>query len=172
MEFSLDHTREVLARTPQVLSTLLSGLPDDWTMHNEGGDTWSPYDIVGHLVHGEHTDWVGRMEIILNEGDKKFKPFDRLAQFNESRGKPLSQLLDEFAALRKKNLEKLGHLILMEADLDKTGIHPAFGTVTLRQLLSTWTVHDLTHLAQVSRVMAKQYKEAIGPWLEYFRLLQ
>ena len=172
MQFDLTKTFEILERTPQVLQDLLSGLPEDWIMNNEGGETWSPYDIVGHLVHGEHTDWMGRLDVILNKEDKRFIPFDRTAMFKESEGKDLQQLLKEFTELRKNNLEKLRGLHLTAADLDKTGIHPAFGEVTLRQLLSTWTVHDLTHIAQISRVMAKQYKEAIGPWLQYFRVLQ
>ena len=172
MEFDLDKTFEVLEKTPKVLDELLSGLPGDWVMNNEGPGTWSPYDIVGHLIHGEHTDWMGRLDIILNKEDKHFVPFDRFAQFNESEGKDLQQLLSAFKLLRENNLQKLKELKLTDADLDKTGIHPAFGEVTLRQLLSTWTIHDLTHIAQITRVMAKQYKEAIGPWIEYFRVLQ
>lgn len=172
MEFDLNKTFGVLERTPQVLHELLSGLPDDWVMNNEGTDTWSPYDIVGHLIHGEYTDWMGRLDTILYKEDKKFIPFDRFAQFKESEGKNLQQLLSEFKQLRENNLQKLKDLKLTDADLDKTGTHPAFGSVTLRQLLSTWTIHDLTHIAQITRVMAKQYKEAIGPWIEYFRVLQ
>jgi hypothetical protein len=173
MEFDLNKTLEVLERTPTVLRELLSGLSADWTMNNEGAETWSPYDIMGHLIHGEHTDWMGRTEIILaGEGEKKFIPFDRFAQFRESEGKDLPQLLKEFEQLRKKNIAKLKSFDLTPADLDKTGIHPAFGEVSLKQLLSTWTIHDLTHIAQITRVMAKQYKEAIGPWTEYFRIMQ
>jgi hypothetical protein len=128
---------------------------------------------MGHLIHGEHTDWMGRTEIILSgEGEKKFIPFDRFAQFRESEGKGLPQLLNEFEQLRKKNIAKLKSFDLKPTDLDKTGIHPAFGEVSLKQLLSTWTIHDLTHIAQIARVMAKQYKEAIGPWVEYFRIMQ
>jgi hypothetical protein len=172
MQFDLNKTMEILERTPIVLTELLGGISEDWVMNNEGEETWSPYDIVGHLVHGEHTDWMGRLDIILNKEDKHFIPFDRTAMFKESEGKTLQQLLNEFAELRKNNLEKLKSLALTEKDLDKKGIHPAFGEVTLRQLLSTWTIHDLTHIAQITRVMAKQYKEAIGPWMEYFRVLQ
>ena len=172
MEFDLNKTFEVLERTPNVLNDLLSGLSDDWIINNEGEETWSPYDIMGHLVHGEHTDWMGRLNIILNDGDKHFIPFDRIAMFKESEGKNLQQLLSEFAELRKANLEKLKRLALTNDDLNKKGMHPAFGEVTLLQLLSTWTVHDLTHITQITRVMAKQYKEAIGPWLAYFRVLQ
>ena len=172
MHFDLTKTFEILERTPRVLHELLSGLSDEWIMNNEGEETWSPYDIVGHLIHGEHTEWMGRLDVILNKEDKHFIPFDRTAMFKESEGKNLQQLLKEFAALRKNNLEKLRSLHLTEEDLDKTAIHPVFGEVTLRQLLSTWTVHDLTHIAQITRVMAKQYKDAIGPWIKYFRVLQ
>lgn len=172
MLFDLNKTVEVLERTPQILQELLSGVSDEWTMNNEGDDTWSSYDIVGHLIQGERTDWMRRLEIILHKGDKKFIPFDRFVQFKESEGKKLQQLLSEFAALRKENLQKLKSLRLTGDDLDKTGIHPEFGEVTVRQLLSTWTVHDLTHIAQITRVMATQYKEAIGPWIKYFRVIQ
>ncbi len=172
MNFNLNKTTAVLERTPKILEDLLSGLSDDWTMQNEGDDTWSPYDIVGHLLHGERTDWMPRLEIILHRENKNFIPYDRFAQFKESEGKSLQQLLSAFAVLRKENLQKLKSLHLTEADLNKTGIHPEFGDVTLRQLLSTWTIHDLTHIAQITRVMAKQYKEAIGPWIKYFRVMQ
>ncbi|MDB5200434.1 MAG: DinB family protein [Chitinophagaceae bacterium] len=172
MEFDLNKTIQVLERTPRVLEDLLSGHTDEWIMNNEGEDTWSPYDIVGHLIHGEHTDWMGRLDSILNKEDKRFVPFDRDAVFKESDRKSLQQLLSEFKELRKKNLQKLSGLNLTDDDLNKTGIHPEFGEVTLKQLLSTWTVHDLTHIAQITRVMANQYKQAIGPWIKYFRVLQ
>lgn len=172
MNFDLNKTTDVLERTPKILEDLLSGLSDDWTMNNEGDDTWSPYDIVGHLIHGEQTDWMPRLEIILYKEDKKFIPYDRFAQFKESEGKSMQQLLSTFTVLRKENLQKLKSLHLTEDDLNKTGIHPEFGDVTLRQLLSTWTIHDLTHIAQITRVMAKQYKEAMGPWIKYFRVMQ
>lgn len=172
MEFDLNKTFQILERTPSVLNDLLSGLSEDWTANNEGEETWSPYDIIGHLIHGEHTDWMGRLDVILHKEDKRFIPFDRTAMFKESEGKNLQQLLSEFAQLRKDNLKKLKSLGLTDDDLNKTGIHPAFGEVTLRQLLSTWTVHDLTHIAQITRVMAKQYKDAIGPWVQFFRVLQ
>ncbi len=172
MEFNLAKSIQILERTPAVLETLLEGISGDWIMNNEGEETWSPYDIVGHLIHGEHTDWIPRAEIILKEGgDKKFTPFDRFAQFQESEGKNLQQLLKEFREIRSRNLEKLKRFHLTEENLDKKGIHPELGDVTLRQLLSTWTVHDLTHLSQITRVMAKQYKTAIGPWIKYFRVL-
>lgn len=172
MNFDLNKTTDVLERTPKILEDLLSGLSDDWILNNEGDDTWSPYDIVGHLIHGERTDWMVRLEIILHKDDKKFIPYDRFAQFKESAGKSLQQLLSEFALLRKENLQKLKSLNITENDLNKTGIHPEFGEVTLSQLLSTWTIHDLTHIAQITRVMAKQYEEAIGPWIKYFRVMQ
>ena len=172
MHFDLNKTIVILERTPQVLEDLLSGLSDDWVMNNEGDETWSPYDIIGHLNHGERTDWMNRLEIILHKEDKNFIPYDRFAQFKESEGKDLQQLLSEFAALRKENLQKLKSLDLTDADLNKTGLHPEFGEVTLGQLLATWTIHDLTHIAQIARMMAMQYKEAIGPWIKYFRVMQ
>ena len=172
MKFDLAKSLQILERTPVVLKDILQNVSDDWTMRNEGDDTWSPYDIVGHLIHGECTDWMARLEIILHKEDKKFIPYDRFAQFKESEGKDLQQLLSEFSELRKENLLKLRSLTLNEDDLNKTGIHPEFGDITLRQLLSTWTIHDLTHIAQITRVMAKQYKEAIGPWIKYFKVMQ
>ena len=172
MDFNLDKSILILERTPVVLEQLLSGLPDDWTKNNEGGESWSPYDVMGHLIHGERTDWIARARMILNGEHKTFPVFNRTAMFEESKGKSLPDLLAEFKSVREENLKTLRSLNLTEKDFDKTGIHPKFGEVTLRQLLSTWTIHDLTHLAQVARVMAKQYKQAIGPWLEYMRLLQ
>ncbi len=173
MNFDLDKSLEILERTPGVLKNLLAGLSDDWTMVNEGGETWSAYDVVGHLIHGEKTDWIERIEKTLGENsDRNFKTFDRFAQFTESKGKTLEQLLNEFAELRKKNLVTLKSKIITADKLKLKGVHPKFGEVTLEQLLSTWTVHDLTHIAQITRVMAKQYRENVGPWLEFFTLLQ
>ncbi len=173
MNFSLSKSIEILERTPAVLIALLQNLSPDWTSNNEGGETWSTYDIIGHLIHGEKTDWIPRMEVILSDNpDKKFKPFDRFAQFEESKGKSLSQLLIEFKDLRKKNIEILRSKRITAKDLKRIGIHPAFGKTTLAQLLSTWTVHDLNHIAQISRVMAKHYKTDVGPWVEYLRILQ
>lgn len=172
MEFDLTKSLQILESTPVVLEDLLQDISDDWTMHNEGEETWSPYDIIGHLIHGEQTDWIVRAEIILYKVDKKFIPFDRFAQFKESEGKDLQQLLKEFQELRKSNIEKLKSFNLTDDDLNKPGIHPELGEITLRQLLSTWTIHDLTHISQITRVMAKQYKEAVGPWTKYFRVLQ
>ncbi len=173
MDSSLEKSIEILERTPDVLNTLLKDISAEWTLNNEGGDTWSVYDIVGHLIYGEKTDWIPRAEIILSENDdKKFEPYDRFAQFKESKGKSLQQLLDEFVKLRSKNMEQLLSKRLTNKDLEKTGIHRAFGEVTLSQLLATWAVHDLNHISQIARVMAKQYKKAVGPWAEYLGILK
>jgi|SRR5579863_136525 len=173
MEFSIEKSIEILERTPHVLVQLTDNLSADWTMHNEGGETWSVFDVIGHLIHGEITDWMTRIQIILSEGgNKEFKSFDRFAQFEESKGKSLKQLLNEFVAVRELNLNKLRDLNLKEKDFNKTGIHPKFRTVTLSQLIAAWTVHDLDHISQISRVMAKQYKEQSGPWVEYMKILR
>lgn len=163
----------ILERTPAILTELLKGLPEEWTHRNEGLGTWSPFDILGHLIHGEHTDWVTRMDIILSDQtDKTFPPFDRFAQEHESEGKTLPELLDTFAHVRAKNIKLLISKNLTDDDLQRTGIHPAFGEVTLSQLLSTWVVHDLNHLAQVARVMSKQYSQEVGPWAAYLSILK
>ena len=173
MQFALDKSLALLAHTPAALRALLADLPDDWTSGNEGPDTWSPYDVLGHLIHGERTDWMTRLRIILENGpDKPFAPFDRFAQFEESEGKSLTMLLDEFALARADNLKSLRALNLSDADLDRTGTHPSFGTVTARQLLATWTVHDLDHIVQVSRVMARQLEGEVGPWIKYLRIIR
>jgi len=173
MEYSLNKSFEILERTPTVLRTLLSDLSDDWTMNNEGGETWSPYDVIGHLIHGEKTDWMQRIALILDtQSDHKFKTFDRFAQFEESKGKTLDQLLGEFAQVRKANLEKFRALNLTEGQLNLPGIHPSFGKVRLKNLLATWVAHDLDHIQQIVRVMAKQYKEEVGPWVAYLRILK
>ena len=172
MKYTIKRSMEILERTPLVLSTLLAGIDDEWVMNNEGPETFSPYDVIGHLVHGEKTDWTARTKRILESGDTK--PFDlwnRFAQYEESKGKTLNQLLDEFTAIRKENIVWIRSLELTEADLDKKGMHPKLGAVTLRNLLATWVVHDLTHIAQIGRVMAKQYKDEMGPWPEFFRIL-
>ncbi len=164
---------EILERTPDVLITMLQNISPEWTSCNEGGESWSVFDIVGHLIYGEKTDWIPRVEIILSDNfNRTFEPFDRFAQFEENKGKSLPQLLEEFKKLRKKNIEHLISLNLTEKSEEETGIHPAFGEITLRQLLATWTVHDLNHIAQISRVMAKQYKTAVGPWIEYLSILR
>lgn len=171
MQFNLEKSIQILERTPGVLKQLLQGLPEDWTTPNEGPDTWSPYDIVGHLIHGERTDWIPRTKIVLEYGeDKPFEPYDRFAQFEESKGKNLHRLLEEFETLRKANLEELKSLDI-GANLDKKGKHPELGEVTLSNLLSSWVVHDLGHIAQISRVMAKQYKEEVGVWEQYLGIL-
>ena len=172
MKYSLERSYEILDRTPLVLQALLAGLPDDWVMPNEGPETFSPYDVIGHLVHGEKTDWVVRAKMILEFGNTQtFERYDRFAQYEESKGKSLQQLLDEFATIRKENMVWFKVLNLTEDDLDRQGMHPVLGDVTLRHLLSTWVVHDLTHIAQITRVMAKQYKTEMGPWPEFFRIL-
>lgn len=172
MEFDLKKSLEILERTPSVLEYLLRGISEEWSMNDEGEETFSPYDVIGHLIHGERTDWMVRIEIILSDAnDRTFEPFDRFAQFEESDGIPLNDLLTEFKVARDRNLRILLSKNLTEEDLNKTGIHPELGKVTLRQLISTWTVHDLAHLAQISRVMAKQYKEEVGPWQEYLSVL-
>ena len=172
MDFHLPHALEVLERTPAAFRALLGGLPDAWTAPNEGPDTFSAYDNVGHLIHGERADWIPRARIILAQGaNRRFEPYDRFAQYRESEGKTLAQLLDEFAALRAANLETLRGWRLGERELALEGEHPAFGAVTLRQLLATWVAHDLGHLAQTSRVMAKQYRDAVGPWRAYLPVL-
>lgn len=173
MNFILSKSMEVLERTPDVLSAMLQGVSDYWTSNNEGNETWSVYDIVGHLIHGEKTDWIPRMEIILSDKtDKTFEPFDRFAQLEDSKGKSLPQLLEEFKILRRENMEHLRSKKLTSELYEEKGIHPAFGQITLSQLLSTWTVHDLNHISQIARVMAKQYKEEVGPWIDYLKILQ
>jgi hypothetical protein len=172
-EFSLAEAVAVLTRTPATVDALLRGLPNIWVRGNEGKDTWSPFDIVGHLIFGERTDWMPRVRTILQNGEARaFDPFDRFAQFKESQGKSLQQLLDEFARLRRENLAALQALNLQQEDMARRGKHPALGVVTLSELLATWAVHDLTHVHQLSRVMAYQYREAVGPWIAYLGVLQ
>lgn len=172
MDFDLATGVAILERTPSAMRAMLAGLPPAWTDATEGPDTWSPYVIVGHLIHGERTDWIPRAEIILARGpDRRFTPYDRFAQFRESQGKSLGDLLDEFADLRAANLVTLAGWGLTDTELALEGEHPEFGRVTLRQLLATWVAHDLGHLAQTARVMAKQYREAIGPWRAYLPIV-
>jgi hypothetical protein len=164
---------EILERTPYALHHLLNGISDDWVLNNEGPDTWSVFDVIGHLIHGEKTDWMDRIEIILSDSaEKNFTPFDRFAQFENSKGKSISMLLDEFIAIRNANLEKLRQLHITAKDAQKTGLHPAFGEVRLSQLMATWVVHDLNHIAQIARIMAKQYENEVGPWISYLKILQ
>lgn len=172
MELDLKEGAAVLERTPGVLREMLATLGPEWIEATEGPETWSPYDIVGHLAHAERTDWVPRAAIILAQGaDRRFPPFDRFAQFHESRGKSLDTLLDEFARLRSESLATLAGWRLTDAQLALEGEHPAFGTVTLRQLLATWVAHDLGHIAQTARVMAKQYRDEVGPWRQYLPVM-
>jgi hypothetical protein len=168
----LEECLSVLTRTPATLDALLRDLPEAWTEATEGPGTWSPYTVIGHLIHGEKTDWMPRLAIILEHGPSRpFDPFDREAQFRDSHGKPLSTLLDEFGTLRSENLARLRALDLQEAQFELQGMHPALGAVTLRQLLATWTAHDLSHILQVSRVMARRYKQEVGPWAKYMSVM-
>lgn len=169
----LPDTLSLLTRTPAALNALLRELPDRWTLRNEGEGTWSAFDVVGHLIHAERTDWMPRVSIVLHSGEAEpFPPFDRWGMLRETQGKSLGQLLDEFAGLRSENLDQLRALHLQPADLQRRGRHPALGVVTLSELLATWATHDLTHLHQISRVMAHQYREAVGPWSAYLGVLQ
>lgn len=170
--FDLGDALLVLERTPGAFRALLGGLPERWTAPNEGPATFSAFDNVGHLVHGERADWVPRARIILAQGpDRRFAPVDRFAHERESAGRTLAELLDEFARLRAENLAEVRGWRLTERELALEGEHPAFGPVTLRQLLATWVAHDLGHLAQTARVLAKQYRGAVGPWRAYLPVL-
>ena len=172
-EFSVAEPIAVLTRTPATLNALLRGLPNTWVRGNEGKDTWTAFDIVGHLIVGERTDWIPRVRIIMANGEARpFDPFDRFAQFKETEDKSLERLLDDFTRLRGENLAALQTLNLQPEDLARRGKHPALGVVTLSELLATWAVHDLTHLHQLSRVMAHQYRDAVGPWLAYLGVLR
>jgi len=172
MAHQLEDSIALLARTPAALNALLRDLPESWTASNEGDNTWSAFDVVGHLIHGERTDWMPRVERILNFGESRaFDPFDRFAQAQQSQGKTLPQLLDEFAGLRSENLGKLRALNLRSEDFGKKGRHPVLGVVTLSELLATWAAHDLTHLHQISRIMGYQYREAVGPWKAYLGVM-
>jgi hypothetical protein len=164
LPYDLAESFDLLARTPAVLRAWLGGLPDRWRTVTEGPGTWSPYDVVGHLIHGERADWVPRVEHMLHGDPAPFTPFDREAMFTASGGKSLEDLLEDFARLRGENLTRLRALGLAAADLDRPGLHPALGPVTLRQHLACWVAHDWTHLAQIARVLAKQYREEVGPW--------
>jgi DinB superfamily len=172
MAFDLNHSIEVLRKTPSVLHSLLSGLSDEWTFSNYGENTFSPFDVIGHLLHGERTDWMPRLRIILEHGDSQpFESFDRYAMHEESRDKSLDELLQAFAELRKQNLDELVALKLTAKQLNRRGLHPALGTVTLQQLLATWVVHDLNHLHQIAKSMAYQYRNEMGPWRQYMTFL-
>ena len=172
MDFSYPDAVPVLRATPGVLRAWLSELPDSWTTATEGPGTWSPFEVVGHLIHGERTDWMPRIELLLAHGDSRpFVPFDRFAQLRDSRGKSLQDLLDTFAHLRRENVARLESLHLQTTDFERHGRHPELGPVTLGQLLATWVAHDLNHLGQIARVMSRQYTEAVGPWREYLPIL-
>jgi hypothetical protein len=173
MEQNLEQTISLLTRTPTALDALLRDLPKTWTFRNEGENTWNTFDIVGHLIHGERTDWMPRARMILQFGETRtFEPFDRWGHARASQGKSLGQLLDEFARLRSENLGELRALNLRQEDFDRRGRHPALGVVTLSELLATWAAHDLTHLHQIARVMAHQYREAVGPWSRFLGVMQ
>jgi hypothetical protein len=170
--FVMEEGVAVLARTPATLDALLRDLPEAWIAAHEGGETWSPFDVIGHLIHGERTDWMPRVRMILEHGDTKpFATFDRFAQFAASKGRTLTSLLDELATLRRENLRDLEALQLTRADLARRGRHPALGVVTLGQLLATWVAHDLDHVTQIARVLAKQYADEVGPWRAYLRVI-
>lgn len=172
MELQLEYVRDILQRTPSTLNLLLQDLPADWLMTSEGPDTWSPYDVVGHLIHGEETDWIPRAKMILEDGESRpFTPFNREAMFEKSKGKSINELLNTFAQLRTESLRQLEELNVTPELLDKRGLHPELGPVTLSQLLATWVVHDLGHIGQIVRVMSKQYADAVGPWKAYLPVL-
>jgi hypothetical protein len=173
MEFQVKHAVEILEQTPQTLQSLIGGLSDTWILTNEGPDTWSPFDVVGHLIHGEVTDWIPRVKIILERGEARtFTPFDRFAFFQKSKGKTLHELLAIFSGLRKENLRVLEELKLEPQQFELIGTHPEFGTVTLGQLIATWVVHDLDHIEQIVRTMASQYRDNAGPWKVYLSILK
>jgi hypothetical protein len=172
MEFKLDEGIEVLRQTPFAINALLRPLSSAWSERNEGPNTWNPSDVVGHLIHGEETDWIPRARIIINDGESRpFEPFDRVAMFEKSKGKSLVELLDTFSNLRRSNIQELEQMNLTPVVLEKRGTHPELGPVTLAQLLAAWVVHDLGHISQIVRVMARQYREEVGPWSAYLSIL-
>jgi uncharacterized damage-inducible protein DinB len=172
MKLELQDVKDILRRTPLTLNGLLQGLPERLLMTNEGPDTWSPYDIMGHLIHGEETDWIPRARMILEDGESRaFTPFNREAMFEKSKGKSIDELQNEFARLRAQSLRQLDEMNLTPELLEKRGLHPELGAVTLSQLLATWVVHDLGHIGQIVRVMSKQYSGAVGPWKAYLPIL-
>lgn len=173
MEHKLEETAALLARTPAALDALLRGLPEIWIRGKEGEGSWSPFEVVAHLIHADQENWIPRARLILDFGETKaFEPFDREGSFRECQGKTLKQLLDEFARVRAESLQKLSAMKLLPRDLERKGRHPGLGAVTLSQLLATWVAHDLTHLHQISRVMAVQYREAVGPWNKFLGVMQ
>jgi uncharacterized damage-inducible protein DinB len=173
MNFKVEKAIEILERTPQTLSSLLIGLSDEWIFSNEGESTWSPFDVVGHLIEAEKYNWIPRIEMILTKGESEtFPPFDRFSQLHQNTEKTIEQLLNEFAELRQQNLEKLKTMITAQTNLDQTGIHPDFGVVKLSELLATLATHDLSHIAQITRVMANRYRDDVGPWKSYLRIMK
>lgn len=169
----LDESLALLERTPGALDALLRGLPEAWTSATEGEGTWSPYVVVGHLIHCEKADWMPRVRTIVEHGSAKtFEPLDREAQFREGSQRDLGEMLEELRALRATNLAELRGMNLGEEDLQREGSHPSFGKVTLRQLLATWTAHDMAHVLQIARTMAKRYREEVGPWAEYLSVMR
>lgn len=171
MRFDLEEALGVLSGTPAVFEALLGNMPEERVHENEGPDTWSAFDIIGHLILGEKTDWLPRLRIILSESGEAFEPFDRFAMLEANRGRSMQELLDEFAALRKANVQTLKELALTEEDLERPGAHPELGAVTARELIATWVTHDQAHLAQTGRVLTKSYGQQVGPWRQYFSLL-
>jgi len=170
--FSLDEAAVLLHQTPKTLEAMLLNLPEGWSESNEGGETWSPIEVLGHLIHGERSDWMPRVRVILESGDSKpFEPFDRFVQVGKDDASALPRLLKEFSTLRARSLSDLRVLGLRPADLDRVGRHPKFGPVTLRQLLATWVAHDYDHVIQIARVLANQYADEVGPWRAYMRVL-
>ena len=173
MKFELKEAVEILAQTPYTLQRMLDGLSENWTASSGEKESWGAYDVIGHLIHGEKTDWIPRAEIILRQGeDRTFVPFDRVSQFERSNGRTLADLLTEFAHLRNASLEKLSRFELASEQLQLKGMHPQLGEVTLAQLLATWVVHDLNHIAQISKIFAKKYEADVGPWKEYLSILK
>jgi uncharacterized damage-inducible protein DinB len=173
MNFKIDEAIEILERTPQTLSSLLTGLSNEWIFSNEGESTWSPFDVVGHLIEAERYNWIPRIEMILTKGESEtFPPFDRFSQLRQNKEKTINQLLNEFAKLRQQNIETLKTIVTEQTNLNQTGIHPDFGVVKLSEQLSTWTVHDLSHIAQITRILANRYQDDVGPWKAYLRILK
>ena len=173
MKFSINASIEILERTPKSLYSLLHNLNDNWTLKNEGGDTWSPYDVIGHLIHFDECNWIPRIEVTLSDSVvRNFEPLNRFAQLEKNKGKTLDQLLHDFVQIRASSIAALHSLKITNVQLSKTAIHPELGSVTLSQLISTWVVHDLNHTSQIVRVMAKQYQAEVGPWIQYMRVLK
>lgn len=173
MEFGLEKSIEVLQATPATLRAMVGNLSEDWTAASGQQDDWGVFDVVGHLIHADVTDWIPRAEVILKQGtNRNFPPFDRFGQFERSKGRSLEDLLNDFAAVRAECIRTVKGWDLTDTELELNGIHPEFGEVSLRQLLSTWVVHDLTHIRQIATVMAKKYEAAVGPWREYLSIMK